>query len=135
MKKYTARLAENSEGGRIQALVDPDDIWLTGTVWKDIVPWWVVCLDQGKIVGCVQIIASTPLGHIEFMRVDESLTLEQRAYAMKVMTRFCEIEMYETGVSIARSCVPHSMKQWKKVLKRKKAHHIQDVSVFMLKGR
>ena len=85
MKKYTARLADNSDGERIRELVDPEGDGYPGVEWDKVHPWWAVVMDGEKIVACSQVIASKPIGHIEFLNLDETLSDMQKAYAIKVI--------------------------------------------------
>ncbi len=119
MKKYTARGALNSDGARIQELVDPGGVCYPGVSWDSVEPWWVVVLDEDRIIGCVQVIASKPIGHVEFLGLEESLTDSQKAYAIKVIERYAQVQLHLSGVFIARSSIPYTEKQWKKIVKKR----------------
>lgn len=132
MKQYVARLANNSEGGRIEELVDPDGDGLLGANWDTIYPWWVVVLDKEEIVACAQLILSHPIGHIEFLCIDESLNKMQRAFAIKKIEDFAEIQLYTSGVFIARCCITFGDTQWRKIVKKRYGEHLFDASVFKI---
>lgn len=117
--KYTARLGQNDEGWRVQELVDPEGEGYPGVEWDKIHPWWVVCLDDLEIVACAQVIASQPIGHIEFLNLDKILTPPQRAYAIKTIESYASLQLYANGVFVARSFIPREMKKWKQVVKKR----------------
>lgn len=117
MKKYIARLAE--DGDKIGHLVDPGGEGFPEVKWDKLYPWWVVITDEDKIIGCCQMIVSLPIGHIEFLCLDEKLSVTQRAYAIKVLASYAIAQMHAQGVYVARSSIPHEMKQWKKVVKKR----------------
>ena len=135
MKKYSARMAENSEGDRIQELVDPGGLFYPGLKWDQISPWWSVCLDEDRIVACCQIIASPPIGHIEFMSLDEGLTDSQKAYAIKVLGKLAHIIMFKNNVYVARSCIPTEMKSYKKIVKKRWGEFQFNASVYDMRHR
>ena len=130
MKKFTARLAENTDGDRVQELVDTNGTGYPGVQWDNIKPWWAVVLDGEEIIGCAQVVASKPIGHVEFLNLDDSLSQMQRAYAFKVLISFATLMLHGSNVYIARSSIPHGMKQWKKVVKKRYGVHQFDGGIF-----
>jgi len=130
MKKYRARLALNDEGDRIQELIDPGGEGYPDVKWDEIHPWWVVVVDEDEIIACAQVICSKPIGHVEFLSIDEKLNPMQRAYAVKVVYAYSHVSMHQSGVFVARSSVQFGMKHWKKVIKKRWGVHQFDASIF-----
>jgi hypothetical protein len=119
MKKYRVRLAQNTDSDAVAELVDPGSECYPNVLWDDLFPWWVVVMDENRIVGCAQIIASKPVGHIEFLSLHPDLTQTQSAYAIKMIEKFAHVSLYKSGVYVARSSIPETMKQWKKQVVRR----------------
>lgn len=133
LKKYRARVAKNEEGSRLQVLVDPDEVYPEMN-WNDINPWWVVALDEHDIVACAQVVASKPVGHVEYLALDPALNDMQKAYAIKTIVSFAWLQMQMLGVNAFRSAIPHGMRGWKKMVKRKYGgEHQIDAGIFEMR--
>lgn len=136
MRKMAVRMAENHEGERVKALVDPDNDFFPGIDWQDIYPYWVAVTYEDspdQMIACAQVIASKPVGHIEFLSLEESLNDVQRAYAIKMIENNAQLLLYGNGVYVARSCIPFDMKQWKKIVKKRWGVHMFEANVFAMR--
>jgi len=131
MKKFLCRVAEEEEAPRLKELIDPD----SDTIWQGVAPWWVVCLDNDRIIGCVQVIVSSPIGHIEFMGLEPSLTDMQKAYAIKTMVKFGLYQMYSNEVFHIRSTIPMGNKPWRNMMKKHFGDHLCDASQYAVRTK
>ena len=108
------RLARNEDGPRISDLVFvPIDL-----DWSDIYPYWLVAEKDGKVVGCLNVAASKPIGMLDFLGLDESLSSHARGKVVRELV-FQGIATLKAGGSQAcLSVVPFELKSYKRVLKK-----------------
>lgn len=123
--RLTIRPARNDDGKRIKELVTQKLGGLHDTFkemsWRLIEPYWLVAEDEGKVIGCIQIIPSLPIAHMDFLCVDQSLRQRDKAICVKGLVMRSLSVAYAAGASITMSTIPFDMKQWKRVCKRRGA--------------
>ena len=115
-----ARLAENHEGQIVRDLMlqQYSDKW--GELdWSTIKPYWIAGELDGEVKACVQIVVGKPIGMLEFLCLDDSLSRGQKAMLIKEMHKFAMAGLYGAGSSAVVGHIPYELKSWKKILKRR----------------
>ena len=126
-------MATNAEGPIVQGLVDPDSTGYPGVKWDNINPWWAVIMDADRIIGCCQLIMSQPIAHIENLHLQADLSPTQKSYAIKVLEKYCIMQLFSHGIYVAQSCIPNEMKQWKKIVKKHYGTHLYNGSMYAMR--
>ena len=74
--EITIRLATNEEGYEVARLAAFSGFKFEGwdLDWSEVYPYWIVAEIDGKLVGCVQVSLSKPVGRVEIMGVDPTLS-------------------------------------------------------------
>ncbi len=119
-QRITVGLASNDDGNAIRKLVGFPDHINEQIDWNDIYPYWLIALnDETKVVGCVQVCLGKPVGRLEMLSLDESLTKVQKAKVTVRLTEqgFRTLKMH--GVQYVSAVVPFEEKSYKKILKRR----------------
>lgn len=120
MIKVAARLAENTEGELVEALLEAQHAPLDPFLRFDqINPYWLVVELPGRgVVGCVQTCPSRPIGRLEMMATDQSLNdLERGLVVRELILAGCALLAYH-GATHAAGFVSFSLKGFKRALKR-----------------
>ncbi len=107
------RLASNEDADRIKELVAPK----IDLDWTDIYPYWLVA-ETDKIVGCINLCLSKPIGVLDQLAVDSSLNSHTRSRVVRALILQGLSTLKAAGASAAVSMVPFELKPFKRVLKK-----------------
>ena len=114
------RFATNEEGHIVRDLLMQDDYDdIEDLNWNNIYPYWLIAVYQDKIIGCIELLIGYPVGIMEFMAIDKTISQMQRALVSKRLVKNGFAAHSKAGVSATMACVPFHLKGWKKILKRK----------------
>lgn len=118
--KVSVRLARNDEGNEVSDLVNKSGFKIDGLDWSNIHPFWLVATDsEDKIVGCVQVCISRPIGMVELLSIDLDVTPIERAVIVKSLLIAATLTLKKGGAQLASGMVPFEMKAYKKILKKR----------------
>ena len=109
------RLAQNSDGERVGELVSPQ---IGGFDWSDIYPYWLVYEKEGKVIGCLNVAPSKPVGILDFLALDPSLTSHTRSKVVRGLILQGIATLKAGGSEASLSVVPFELKSYKKILKK-----------------
>lgn len=116
----TSRLAENTDGEAVKALLMEAGPFDPSIPFGDIHPYWVVAeFPHMGIVGCLQTCPSRPIGRLEMMAVSKALKDSERAQVVR--------ELFAAGMTclhfhrcyMAAGFVPFELKSYKRWLKKR----------------
>lgn len=115
------RLATNQDGAMIGVLLTNAGFDLTGLPisWDDLYPYWLVAELDGELVGCIQVAFSKPIGYMELLAVDRSLSHTLQASLVKALCYQAMATLKKGGCTLSGGMVAFEDKNWKKVLKRR----------------
>lgn len=112
------RLATNEDGPRIRELqVASGQAW-EGLDWSDIYPYWLVAEKGGNIVGCLNVAMSKPIGRLDLLAIDESLSPHAGGKAVRGLIMQGIATLKAGGVGASLSVVPFELKSYKRILKK-----------------
>lgn len=86
--------------------------------WTDIYPYWLVAEKGGEIVGCLNVALSKPVGRLDLLAIDESLSSHARGKAVRGLIMQGIATLKADGAQVALSIVPFELKSFKRVLKK-----------------
>ena len=114
------RLAQNSDGETIQALVQHAGFAIDGIDWSDVYPYWLVAENGAGVVGCIQVLPAKPIGHLEMLstRLDNP---REKARVVKRLVFSGMAALKTSGAQIAMGTVPFKLKSYKRVLENRGA--------------
>lgn len=108
------RLATNDDGPRIAGLHHRfDDL-----DWSDIYPYWLVAEKGGEVVGCLNVALSKPIGRLDLLAIDGSLSPHARGKAVRGLIMQGIATLKAHGAQMVLSVVPFELKSYKRVLKK-----------------
>ncbi len=110
------RLATNEDGERIEELVSGQIG--AGLDWTDIYPYWLVAEKGGKVVGCLNVALSKPVGRLDLLAIDESLSPHARGKAVRGLLVQGGATLKAHGAQMVFSVVPFELKSYKRILKK-----------------
>jgi hypothetical protein len=110
------RLALNEDGERIDELASKQTG--PGLDWSDIYPYWLVAEKDGKIIGCLNVAPSKPVGRLDFLALDDSLSPHTRSKAVRGLILQGMATLLAGGSTASVSIVPFELKSYKKILKK-----------------
>lgn len=110
------RLAQNEDGERIRELVSNQVC--DGLDWSDVYPYWLVAENNGRIVGCLNVALSKPIGRLDTLGVDGSLNPHARSKAVRGLILQGIATLKANGSGACLSIVPFELRTYKKILKK-----------------
>lgn len=115
------RLGTNADGPRIGELVAAGGFDVIGLDWTLIEPYWLVADTDEEIVGCLQVLPGRPVGRLELLAADDSLTHRERARVLKALVEQGMATLQLAGAQLATGMVPFENKAYKRLLKKRGA--------------
>lgn len=118
--RHHIRIAHASDGPAIGRLITDAGWSIDGLDWSNVAPFWLVASDAGKIVGCIQVALSRPIGYLEMLAVDTGITdgFKRQALVQDLLTQGLAVH-HRNGCQMVAGVVPFAMKGFKKVLKKR----------------
>lgn len=110
------RLALNEDGQRVEELASKQTG--PGLNWSEVYPYWLVAEKEGKIIGCLNVAPSKPVGRLDFLSLDESLNPHTRSKAVRGLILQGIATLMAGGSTASVSIVPFELKTYKKILKK-----------------
>lgn len=122
MSKPVVRLAENSDGEAVKAILVSQGPFDASIPFTDIHPYWLVAELTGKgIVGCIQTAPSRPIGHLEMLATVGGLTSTENGEVVRELLMAGLAILNYHGASRAAGFVPFELKGYKRVLQKRGA--------------
>lgn len=115
------RLGTNADGPRIGELVAEGGFDVIGLDWTLIEPYWLVADAGEEIVGCLQVLPGRPVGRLELLAADDSLTHRERTIVIKALIEQGMATLKLAGVQLATGMIPFEHKAYKRLLKKRGA--------------
>ncbi len=112
------RMAKNAEGPTIYQLVTDNGFSVDGLNWNDIEPYWLVCVQDGDIVGTIQVAPSKPIGRLEMLSVDKTLSHTLRTIVVIQLLIYGSATLKASGSQMASGLIAFEEKSFKKILKK-----------------
>lgn len=109
------RLAQNEDGERIKVLVEPQ---IQSLDWSDIYPYWLVAEKDGKVVGCLNVATSKPIGRLDCLAVDPTLGPHAKGRVVRALILQGLATLKQDGASASVSQIPFDLKAYKRILKK-----------------
>lgn len=109
------RLASNEDGARIKELFSGN---FDGLDWSDIYPHWIVAEKSGRIVGCINVAVSKPIGRLEFLGTDSTLSPHARGRIVRALIVQGLATLMRAGCSASVSQIPFELRTYKRLLKK-----------------
>ena len=110
------RLALNEDGPRVEELASPQTG--PGLDWSGIYPYWLVAEKEGKIIGCLNVALSKPVGRLDILAIDNSLSPHARGKAVRELILQGIATLKASGSTACLSIVPFKLKSYKRILKK-----------------
>jgi hypothetical protein len=115
-----ARLAENTDGEAVKALLIAAGPFDATLPFDDIHPYWIVVELPGRgIVGCVQTCPSRPIGRLEMMAVAADLTPRERGAVVRQLFYGGITCLHLNRAVVAAGFVPFELRAYKRWLKKR----------------
>ena len=118
MNKPQIRLADNSEGEKIHALVISNGFTLEDLDWSKIYPYWLIAEHDGVIVGTIQVCPALPIGRIEMLSTRNDLSHQLTALTVRQLIIAASMTLRQAGAQMASGIVSFEMKKFQKILKK-----------------
>lgn len=118
MSEIKTRLATSEDGDAVHGLLVQNGSTYAGQDidWSDIVPYWLVAEREGKVVGALQTCPGKPMGRIEMLVMDASLSQRERAITYREMVNASLSVLRGMGAQIVAVLVPDAMQEYRKFL-------------------
>lgn len=130
----TIRLALNGDGDRIRELVTTTQINIPTLDWSDIYPYWIAAEINGQIVGCLNVALSKPIGRLDLLAVDGSLSALARGRVVKALIVQGFATLMADGAGACLSVVPYQLQVYKRILKKHFGAVVVGQGNMMIKG-
>lgn len=92
--------------------------WVDDLDWSEVYPFWALADLKGEIAGAIQICAGKPIGHLEFLLLDNLSQLD-RARVTKALLLNGLQSLKNMGSQVVTGMVPHQEKTYKKMIKNR----------------
>lgn len=117
----TIRIAGNEDGEKIAALLQQVgwDVKNVEIDWRDIYPYWLLAEQDGDFIGCIQTLLSKPVGRLEFLAVRPGLSHQLHALTVSALLLGGMATLKAHGVTLVAGTVPHDLKSYKRILKKR----------------
>ena len=113
------RFAKAEDAAQVQSLVQlsghsmPPDL-----DWTKLFPFWLVAEGlEGRILGCMQLVPSLPVGFFEFLSFDPRLGFLQKGRVLKSLETIGEAWLKKAGVQYLGVHIQPQAKSWAQVLR------------------
>lgn len=112
------RLGVNEESNHIRDLVAATQADIEGLDWSDIYPYWLVAEKDRKIVGCINVAVSRPIGRLDFLAIDPRLRPHAKGRTVRALILQGLATLKQAGCSASISQIPFELRDYKRVLKK-----------------
>lgn len=112
------RLAENSDGESLRELLAKSHGEIVGLDWSDIYPYWLVAEKENRIVGCINLAPSKPIGRLDLLAIDPDLGPHARGKVVRALILQGLSTLKHQGCSGSVSSIPFNLRAYKKILKK-----------------
>ncbi len=126
----TVRMAENSDGPTIGALVVAAGFAVATLDWAVVHPWWLVAEIDGEIVGCIDILPSRPVGRLEMLATHPDLSNRKRAVVVKALVLQGTAVLEQAGCERAAGLVPEELPGYRRILEHRGARVIAEGALY-----
>ena len=108
----SVRLALNEEGERIGELIGLD------LDWSEVYPYWLVYEKDNRILGCLNVALSKPIGILDQLKIDPDVGPHTRGRIVRalILQGIATLKADDTHVCV--SMIPFELKAYKKLLKK-----------------
>ena len=118
----TIRIATDADAPVVQALAEKDagfsfEGWTLD--WSHIFPDWIVAEVEGKIVAALQVLPGKPVGRMEILSVDPTLSQATRTHVVKRITDWGVAFLVSQGCDGAMGVIPEEWSSYKVIAERK----------------
>lgn len=114
------KLAQPEHGEAIRRLVKADLLeGLEHLDWTNLGGQWLVVMKADAVVGCIQVLPGKPIGRVDFMVLDDSLTQREKSEATSMLIQQVTMLLRMAGVGAMISVVPDDPDGWPVVLERR----------------
>lgn len=116
----TLAIAVAEHGPAVRRLIGVDRLeGLEHLDWTNLGGQWLVVLKGDAVVGCIQVLPGRPIGRVDFMVLDDSLSHRERAEATSMLIEQVTMLLRMAGVGAMISVVPDDPDGWPVVLERR----------------
>lgn len=119
--KITTMVAMGANGPRIGELVKAAGFQADGLDWSEVHPHWLIAKRDSEIIGCLQIVLSKPMGWLENLSIEPSLSRRAKERTIKVLLEAGLAALKVFGAQLAVGCVPDDLESYIKVLENRGA--------------
>ena len=115
----TIRVARNGDGETIKNILAKarfND--LDALKWDNIYPYWLVAERDGLIVGCLQMAPARPVGWLEYLGVEQEISLRDRSYVVRRLLETGYKMLKVHGANRVIGFIPFEERMYKRILKR-----------------
>ena len=119
MAGMSIRMAQDEDGETIRDLVTGTGFTIDDLDWSKVHPYWLVAENGAGVVGCIQVCAGLPVGHLEMLGTDQALSGSQRAKAVKALLLYGAATLQQAGAGLAMGVIPFEMRSYTKILTRR----------------
>lgn len=118
----TLFIATRGQGYEIARLIKADQVpGLEALDWTDLGGQWLVAAYDGRLVGCLQLLAGKPFGRAEHLGLDESLGPAARARVVSMLLRKAFMLLRQAGCGAIIALVPDEFEGYQRALSRRGA--------------
>lgn len=122
MNSVSIRIATDADAPVVQMLAEKDagfafESWPLD--WTHIFPDWIVAEVEDKVVAALQVLPGKPVGRMEILSVEPTLTPATRAHIVKRITDWGIAFLVSQGCQGAMGVIPEEWESYKKVAERR----------------
>jgi N-acetylglutamate synthase-like GNAT family acetyltransferase len=112
-------IASNAQGEAIGQLVRDAGFEVEDVEWSDIAPYWLVAVQDGEVVGCIQVAPAKPFGRLEMLAVSAELTDYLKSKAARMLLISGTSTLRAGGSQFATAMVAFKNKRMNRLLKKR----------------
>ena len=111
------RLATNDDAKEMQAIAFENG-FETPLKWKKLYPYWIVAVNEGKILGAIQTVPSQPVGRLEYLVIAKKLSKRDNILVKSMLFEQGLTSLRAAECEMVTSLIAHEDKKTKEFLKK-----------------
>lgn len=108
----TITLSTDVDGPAILALLEPTYPYLSELDWSSVGGWWMLAAEGDRLVGCIQLAATQPVGRLEYLGIHAGIGQRARARIAYYLMHTAMGFLRAAGCSMVQGIVGRSYEHW-----------------------
>ena len=137
-ERVQVRLALDSCGPAIGAILKENGIELPGMSWEKVWPHWLIACDRdategssNEIIGCLQVMPSKPIAYCEMLCVRPKVSFKLRAISIRKLIQQVIATAYHGGASYVACNVDFGNDRFENVVEKLNVVRMCERTLFM----